>query len=683
MATDSITPGNEDDYITPPEGVVVPVRAQGGSEKGKGKSEKVSDDEEAAPLPKPEAQELELAEGLSELRAQADLPEDEEEALKAKVVRVDKPLREMILKVTAYLQTGRYKLYRRAYEIGTIDEESGEWRAMDAHRFRSWLTLNCGILTIKGFAKTDREDKNGRPVMRPIEEDMPLDIAASILKSDELRNKLPLLEHVHRVKLPVMRDAVDENGRRRIELLQPGYDAESKTLTLLGSLDYDEEMDPEAARRHLQGLLRFFPWADATPDEVTGRSVAIQIAAMLTVFCARMFRGRSPLFLWNANMPDSGKSRLAQLCIQPVHGHAGRAGFSYKDRKEVKQELDACAQSFGDYIFFDDLPRGRVVNEDLHRWLTAPEWSCRILGTKELFRGRLFAATLMTGNEVRLNEDLERRTLQLDLFAKVSGRDRVLPDSAVLIDDDFFADEKEMEKIIASLWALVRWWDMLNRPKTKCRPLNSFEGWSRLVPAIVEACRFGNALAPFDAPDSGNEEGRELRKLMTLVLHELVAPLPVDWPVDEAHDTVVELRKITALARRNRFFQERLLTIEGVIAGGDERGGFKFKEPGKVVMEGYEVRATALIAAEQGKTVEELDENDWGITDRAKDLAREDQAAEWLGTKIGSWWGKFFKKRAANGLIWRGDGGDVFEVGSRGNTDLSKIVLRRLPKVVG
>lgn len=617
----------------------------------------------------------ELASGLAGLRQQAGLPATEDEALQAKVVKVSLPIDDVCNKIASYLRTGEYGIYRRGQDIGTIDEETGAWESMDARDFRTWLPDSCGIIPIEKFVKAPPrdDDPDAKPVWKPVKGELTLDQAATILRSRALRTKIPVVEHIHRVKLPVFRDEVDEQGRRKIELLQPGYDAPSRTFTVTGAHDYDEAKDPNEGMKHLQRLLRYFPWADATPERVSGRSVAIQVCAMMTLFGARMYRGRSPLFLWNANMPDSGKSRLAQLAVQPVHGHAGRAGFSYNDKKEVKQELDACAQIFGPYIFFDDLPRGKVASEDLHRWLTAPEWSCRILGTKDRFQGPLYAATLMTGNEIRLGEDLERRTLQLDLFARVAGRDRVLPDDAVILDDDFFASEESMGEVLASLWSLIRWWDDNARPKTRSRPLNSFEGWSRVIPAIVECAGFGNALAPFDAPDSGNDEGRELRKLMLLVLKELVVPRPADWPADEDHVTMVPLSKVTAIARRERFFQERLMTIEAVLATEEEKGGFKFKKPAS--MSDYEQRASA----ELQKTVPHPDV--YEVQDAAERLARREQAAEWHGSKVGSWWGKFFKKRAANGLFWRAENGEVYEVGSRDNNDLSKVELRhKAPK---
>lgn len=584
----------------------------------------------------------ELAGGLSALREQAGLPATEDEALKARVVKTKLPIDDIIGKIVGFLKSGEYEIYRRGNEIGTVDQKSGEWRVMTARRFRSWLPMNCGILPVERFQKDESAD--GTPIWRPIKGELTLDQAATILESDELRVKLPVIESIHKVKLPVWREALDERdsekrkGFRKLELLQHGYDPETLTYTLRGGIDYDEGQDPNEGLKFLKHLLEYFPWADR-------RSLAVQVAGMMTIFCAKLFRGRSPMFLWNANLPGSGKSRLAELCLTPVHGSAARAGFSYEDKAEVKKELDAAAQAFAPYIFFDDLQRGKIRNEHLQRWLTAPDWSCRVLGSKELWKGRLYAATLMTGNEVKVNDDLERRTLVVDLFARVSARERVLPNDTITLDDEFFADENRMAQVLAAMWGLMKWWDENERPKTSDKPLDSFEGWSRVVPAVVECAGFGNALAPFDAPDAGNTEAREMERLVKLVIKELMPTRPTSMPADEPHVHEITLQQVVGVARRNGLFQEILWTTDAVLESEGDKGGFRAKKAADFEPDGEDLRS---------------------------------QAELWMNPSMRSKWGKMFKGRAASGRYWKAENGEVFEVGSRASSDLAKIRLVRL-----
>lgn len=582
-----------------------------------------------------------IAEEMAAMREAAGMPAPEGHELAPKIIWTRAKIDDLAARVAELLKSGENGLYRRANDLGTIENGSGEWEPMTARRFRTWLPRTCGILPIEGWSKEKAASAGEIPTSKPIKGELDLEQCATILTSDDVRVKLPRIEHINKVKLPVFRESIDLRGRddgrrgfRKIELLPQGYDPASKTFTLEGGIDYDEDRDPSEALKFLTDLLAHFPFADE-------RSRAVQVAAMLTIFCARMFTGRPPLFIWNSNLPGSGKSRLAQLCLSPVHGSAPRAGFSYDDKNEVRKELDAVAQNFGPFVFFDDLRRGVIRNEHLHRFITAPDWSCRILGSHRQFHGALYAATFITGNELTLQEDLERRALWVDLFARTTARDRELPASVTLLDDDFFKDEHKIGDVLASLWALVRYWDDCDRPRASDRPLESFEGWCRIVPAIVESATFANPLAPFAAPDAGNTGAREMEQLMEAVLTTLAGP---------EESTIVKLQDVTRLARENSLFQWLLWTLEDVIESEGSKDGFKPKA---------------------NKDIEFGD-------DDADKADKRTQAAGWLNHSMRSKWGKLFKSKAANGRIWKTKAGAAFEVGSRETKDLSRIVLRRL-----
>jgi len=94
-----------------------------------------------------------------------------------------------------------------------------------------------------------------------------------MLASDDLRVKLPLIERINHVRMPVMREALDENdedgkpsparaGFHKIELLPLGYDAESKTFTTTSALDYAVDLDASEAAKWLRHLLEYFPWGN-------------------------------------------------------------------------------------------------------------------------------------------------------------------------------------------------------------------------------------------------------------------------------------------------------------------------------------------------------------------------------------------------------------------------------------
>jgi hypothetical protein len=100
------------------------------------------------------------------------------------------------------------------------------------------------------------------------------------MRDDEARGVLASLQflgglrHVRRVnhaRLPII-DSADELG-----LLPEGYDAETRTLTLV-DVDYDEDMPIDAAIETINGLLAEFRFADGD------RSKAVAIAGMVGLF---------------------------------------------------------------------------------------------------------------------------------------------------------------------------------------------------------------------------------------------------------------------------------------------------------------------------------------------------------------------------------------------------------------
>lgn len=619
----------------------------------KGLEDEFEDDAKGPPPQK------ELAAGLADMREMAGIAPSESEAMEAQTILTKAPIDDIAARVAQLLQAsdGRHGLFRRGTEIGTIDEETGVFEVMTPADFITWLPRVRGVLPIQGWMKGPMNPDTGKPTWKPIKGELTEHQAKVILKSRDVRTKLPVLEHIHKVKMPVMRKTEmdgrgepSRGGFRKIELLQHGYDAESRTYTLRSDLDYDENMPAKDAAGFIEELLKWFPYG----DNATGRSMAIVIGGMLTLYCARLFKGRSPMFFLNANLPDSGKSRLGQLMIWAVHGSAGRAGFSYEDKNEVRKALDAVAQENGPYVFFDDVARGKVRNEDLHRWLTAPDWNCRVIGTKQNFNGPLYAATVMTINQGKLNEDLERRTLIVDLFSRVKGEDRVLPTTAIMLDDDFFADDKMRSKVLAALWSLVKYWDDSGRPPLRTvqgalvKPKNSFEGWSRLVPAVAGAAGFANMLEKYDAPDGGNEEGRDIEKLMRAVIKEKLPKRPENLPETESQIVIITLQEVVGVARQNRLLQDTLWTTESVLESKDEKSGFKNNKP----------------------CPDFMDEDEW---ERA-------QAEIWMNPSMKSKFGKMFKHQAAGGRFWSTEDGDVVEVGSRESNDLAKVRLRRMPR---
>lgn len=512
-------------------------------------------------------------------------------------------------------------LYRAGEELVTVNEGNGQFKLMSAKRSVAWLDEWVS------FWKAVHGEKKFVSITRQKAEE--------VLASDAFGCKIPELRGINPVKLPVRR----KGGG--LELLQPGYDAESGIFTLHAGIDYDEEMDPERARKVIIDLLQYFPFGDE------GRSRAVQVAAMLTVFCMGMLPGgaRPPMFVWNANQVSSGKTRLAQLCLIPVFGLANLATW-WERNEEFKKELDSAAQDFVPYLFFDD-QTGLLKSGLLNGWLTSSRWSGRVMGGKERFYVPLRAVTMVTGNQLSYSDDLFRRSLICDLFSPVQYDQRVLPEEAVDITEEWLADEGTRKEILGALWSLVRFAEEREKssPAKVARKIASFEGWSRVVPKMVVHAQLGD---PTEKPaeTQGNPLLADAREMAKQALDRLVAGAGV---------ATVTLAQLVPIARKAGLFVETLGTLDDVYRDLDAGRG-KWKQ---------EVDVEADVMGNATETKRE-----------ATPAEKREQAAAWLDRSAATAFGRLMKK-LVNGLLFTDSEGRMYAFGSREGSRKATYVCTR------
>ena len=557
---------------------------------------------------------------------------------------INAPVDEMANSVADFLR-GKHLLFRRGREeIVTIDEDTGHQRVMTPNRLRTWLPDTAGLIPVIKFDK-----ESGKPIKGELDTKQ----TSGILSCDALLFKLPSIEAVNPVPIPVFSDELDERddpkrrGFKKLQLSPFGYHAPTKSYTIHGGLQYDEDMDPNEAVRFFRNLFRYFPMDD--------RSTAVHLSAMLSVFCRRIYVGRTPMFLYNSNLGGSGKSKLAECAVMPVHGRPGSTSYDQFQQKDVKSDLDSIANTYKPYVLFDDfeLPGDTQLRSNhLNRWLTADVWESRTYGKNTERRDiPLEAVTLMTGIKFNLEGQLRRRTLFIDLFAKQKASERVLPEDAVLITTSFMRDPERRKQLLSAMWAMVRWWDDHGRNGTGTRPLESFEDWSAVVPGIVFNCGFANALEKFEAADAGDIEGAELAELVRLLIKENL----VDKGLTRATVMMVD---IIRTARKNELFEAKLWSLEQVM-NELENKRFKWRTTDR--------EGNPLDDGHGGEKTED-------------ELTREDkleQAAEWQNAAIGSKWGKYFKKLVTAGQYFECDG-RWWQFGSRDKTRGSKYEITLL-----
>ena len=391
-------------------------------------------------------------------------------------------------------------IFIRGAEIVTVSAKTGEIKPMRPARFCGWIEQHCAI-------KNGSRDRNS----------LSRETAALILEQDNFLSQLRKLQAVHLVRLPVRR--FDES----VQLLEAGYDAESQIFTV-ETLTYATDVSCSEAVKFIVDMLREYPWADLSNNGaiMENRSVAVQVAAILGVFCRAMFPAGTarPMFLWISNQQGTGKSRLAQMPLYAVFGDAASTDFPDR-QEELEKTLATKAVTMAPYIFFDDV-QGSLFSAPLNRFLTAPAHSGRIMGgNREEYKLPNVSQVFVAGNGVKLSPDLARRALIVDLFCAGDARGRTFEKN---ITAGWLASSQMRAQILSALWALVQNWtgDGESGP-THPAPLESFEEWTGVIAEIVKRAGFADPLQPADLPVGGDQESREWRQLLVALADQVCA----------------------------------------------------------------------------------------------------------------------------------------------------------------
>ena len=384
---------------------------------------------------------------------------------------------------------GGYELFQRGGIVVTTNPQRQGLTKMTDVAFRTWFEKVAVPFQIKG--RGENIFKFGKTMSR--------EEAEGTLRSEEFWSTLRPVRHFNTVRLPVER--VDKT----IQLLPPGYDGEHQIFTEV-KLEYQEDMPFEEAQEVFKTLYGEFCFADQ------GRSVAVAVSSLLTLFCAGMLPigAVRPCFIATANDTGAGKGTIIKISLISVSGSAQMQAYTHND-DEMRKNLTTAILEARPYIALDNV-RGKIISATLEAFLTSREWTDRLLGKSERISGENLATVFISGNDLEVSADLRRRSLFMDLFLPVERAEdrsftRPLDDSTLLA---------SRARVLAAAWAFVRHWNNLGRPPATVISSN-FPEWSAIIGGIVEACGFG---CPCEKPalrSSDDTETRDMRTLLQLL----------------------------------------------------------------------------------------------------------------------------------------------------------------------
>ena len=377
----------------------------------------------------------------------------------------------------------KYGCYSRADELVVWDEEVGGLRSISADRLR---TFSEDYIEFFGF--NHKGDK--------VVTSLTIDMARAVLASPQFHRRLPRILRVNSCPQPVVR----EGGR--IELLPCGYDPEFKTLTV-GTIDSIDRIDKVEAVDELRKLFSEFEFIDRE------QGVSVAVAMMLGMFIGTMLDTNSlrPALIVLANAEGAGKSLLVKIILLTVLGKAP-IGTRPEREEELEKLLLSIVREARKVLFLDNL-RGTLASPRLEAFITAEEWTGRLLGRNETFTAPNLATVFITGNGLTVSPDLRRRSLFIELTMRAErAEDRVFKQE---LDDGILISMRP--RILGCLWALVRNWDTHGGPLPS-RGHSAFPLWADIVGGIVEAAGFS---CPFNTPQLTqpvDRTGDDMRRLV-------------------------------------------------------------------------------------------------------------------------------------------------------------------------
>lgn len=404
-------------------------------------------------------------------------------------VCIDQSVREIAIQLGGLLK--RLDIFRLGKGREVVTVEAGRIVPMDALRFRTWVQRHVTTF------------KNARDF--ELEATLPIEAAATVLRSDDFLELIPALNGIAPVRLPVMRED-------RVELLRPGFDAQTGVFCEDG-LEYRTNMELEEALQVFDRLLRDFEFPDGKWNE--SRSGAVQFAAIVGSFCRWMFEPGTirPQIVYSANQPGSGKSLLVSMVLSAVEGVGASTDFPLTprgviDEGKISEILAMTARNREASLWFDDSPPW-IKSNSLNKFVTAARHKGRVLGKSTGYDEDAVTQVYITGNMIEVTADLMRRSLVCELFVAGDAADK--QPQEVLTAKILSRPERRAD-LLAACWAVVREWDIQECPVVPGGP-PGFEDWMGPINGMAAVAGLRDPGERPDLPMSGDTSDQEFRQL--------------------------------------------------------------------------------------------------------------------------------------------------------------------------
>jgi hypothetical protein len=328
----------------------------------------------------------------------------------------------------------------------------------------------------------------------------PHDVARDVVATPD--RDLPPLDSV--VTAPVF----DHAGKLASE---PGYHREAAlwyhqpaAFSLPPVPDAPTFEDVEQAKALLlHELLVDFPF-------VSDADRAHVVAALLLPFIRALIPGPTPVHLFEAPMPGSGKTLLAEVVYLVATGEKADPTTLGRDDEETRKKITSVL-ALGRPVVLIDNVRAGIDSANLAAALTAETWQDRLLGQNKMVHIPNRAVWLVTANNPDLSLEIARRSIRI----------RIEPPNDRPWQRDQFKHSplkpwvlEHRGELVWALLVLVRAWISDGSP-AGLRTLGSFEPWAAVVGGILETAGISGFLSNCEELyEAADVEGQEIREFV-------------------------------------------------------------------------------------------------------------------------------------------------------------------------
>ncbi|MES0016158.1 hypothetical protein [Mesorhizobium sp. M0036] len=340
----------------------------------------------------------------------------------------------------------------------------------------------------------------------------------------------------------------------------PGYDAKTGLL-LVGERLWRHVPDSPSKRQATEALAVLSEPISALP--FVGESDRSAALALLITSVMRPSLKSAPMFAVSAPSAGTGKSLVVDVAAVMATGRRAAVVTPTPDEAELEKRIGACALA-GDQILSIDNITHILRSDQLCQMLTQDEVQVRVLGSSKNVRIPATSLICATGNNLTVYGDLNRRTIQIRLDAKVERPE----DRRFGFDAIDLAMRKRPELVAAAL-TIMRAYLSAGTPN-RASPMGSFEDWSDLVRSSLMWLGLADCRGDVAAQRAADPEKDELAEIINVLPS---APFTTrEIAVKAAESPILKEALATFVDRGGGFSSKRfgryLARYEGTRIGG-------------------------------------------------------------------------------------------------------------------